>query len=393
MKSSKHITLFTHSFPYGLQETFLETEILTLSNSFEKIIIIPLEGQNGVARNLPSNVSIKKPVFIDKSFIVLIQNFVKCFSNLLFIKHVIISIFNFRKLKQIFIAITFDNYLRREQIPNDKNAIWYFYWGVNLASYLALIKIKPKTIVRFHGYDLYEERKSIPFRFQLLKNIDHAVCISEHGKSYLAKKYPEFSSKIKTFKLGTIDKTLAANFSLSRNTFNIVSCSNVIPLKRVHLIASALNHVSINLNWTHFGDGPNLDQIKRQISNLQNNIRCFFPGRIPNNNVLEHYQNNEVHLFINVSSSEGIPVSIMEAISFGIPVLATDINGNVEIVNNKNGLLVEKDINPYELGKKIQGLLLNPNYNSLRIEARKKWEKEYSAEKNYQIFVKFLLEV
>ncbi|MFR4320263.1 MAG: glycosyltransferase [Blautia massiliensis (ex Durand et al. 2017)] len=44
---------------------------------------------------------------------------------------------------------------------------------------------------------------------------------------------------------------------------------------------------------------------------------------------------------MNVSSSEGIPVSIMEATSFGIPGIATDAGGTKEIIRDKeNGVLL-----------------------------------------------------
>lgn len=42
-----------------------------------------------------------------------------------------------------------------------------------------------------------------------------------------------------------------------------------------------------------------------------------------------------------MSDSEGIPVSIMEAMSFGIPVIARNVGGMSEIVNEENGLLLE----------------------------------------------------
>jgi len=48
---------------------------------------------------------------------------------------------------------------------------------------------------------------------------------------------------------------------------------------------------------------------------------------------------------MNLSETEGIPVSIMEAQSAGVPILATNLGGTSEIVNNENGFLVEKDFN------------------------------------------------
>ena len=59
-------------------------------------------------------------------------------------------------------------------------------------------------------------------------------------------------------------------------------------------------------------------------------------------------------MFINVSSTEGIPVSIMEAMSFGIPVIATAVGGTPEIVNNENGYLLSKDPSAKELAEVIQ---------------------------------------
>jgi len=48
---------------------------------------------------------------------------------------------------------------------------------------------------------------------------------------------------------------------------------------------------------------------------------------LPHNDVLNYYASNPVDVFINTSSSEGLPVSIMEAMSFGIPVIATNVGG------------------------------------------------------------------
>ncbi len=47
------------------------------------------------------------------------------------------------------------------------------------------------------------------------------------------------------------------------------------------------------------------------------------------------FKENSVDLFINASITEGTPVSIMEAISCGIPIIATDVGGNPEIVSEK----------------------------------------------------------
>ena len=52
---------------------------------------------------------------------------------------------------------------------------------------------------------------------------------------------------------------------------------------------------------------------------------------------------NQVDLFCNVSEYEGVPISIMEAMAYGIPCLATHVGGVSEIVNCQTGILIEKN--------------------------------------------------
>ncbi|MEG1497600.1 MAG: glycosyltransferase, partial [Clostridiales bacterium] len=88
--------------------------------------------------------------------------------------------------------------------------------------------------------------------------------------------------------------------------------------------------------------------------------------------------------------SEGIPVSIMEAISFGIPVIATDVGGVNEIVyNDQNGILLDKDFSDNQLIEAINKFAFMPNdeYLKYRDNARNIWEKNYDAEKNYTEFL------
>ena len=57
-----------------------------------------------------------------------------------------------------------------------------------------------------------------------------------------------------------------------------------------------------------------------------------FLGAMPHSKVLEYYQTHYTDLFIQASRSEGIPVSIMEALSYGTPVLATNVGGVAELL-------------------------------------------------------------
>ena len=101
-------------------------------------------------------------------------------------------------------------------------------------------------------------------------------------------------------------------------------------------------------------------------------------------------------LFVQVSSSEGVPVSIMEALSFGIPVLATNVGGVGEIVYNRDsdpfGKLVNADITATNLATEIENfILLSPDkLLNMKRAARTEWELGWDSTKNYSAFADFL---
>jgi colanic acid/amylovoran biosynthesis glycosyltransferase len=81
-------------------------------------------------------------------------------------------------------------------------------------------------------------------------------------------------------------------------------------------------------------------------------------GNVENSKILDFYSENYVDLFINFSEFEGVPVSIMEAQSAGIPVLATKVGGTSEIVSSDNGFLVEKHFDLSETNQCISKKLV-----------------------------------
>ena len=98
-------------------------------------------------------------------------------------------------------------------------------------------------------------------------------------------------------------------------------------------------------------------------------------------------------LFINLSTSEGIPVSIMEAYSFGIPAIATNVGGTAELVSNKNGRLIDVTLDAIAIAKTIEELISLPitEFNLLKKEVYQTIELNFSIEKNYKHFYEMVL--
>ncbi|MBQ4033784.1 MAG: glycosyltransferase, partial [Paludibacteraceae bacterium] len=113
---------------------------------------------------------------------------------------------------------------------------------------------------------------------------------------------------------------------------NIVSCSNAIPLKRLDLIAEALQKADFPIQWTHIGSGPTLEKISAMVESMPKNVTVSLLGQKSNEFVRDLYTKKHFDVFLNVSTTEGVPVSIMEALAAGIPVIATNVGGTSEIV-------------------------------------------------------------
>jgi glycosyltransferase involved in cell wall biosynthesis len=286
------------------------------------------------------------------------------------------------------------NLLKKITEEIGSGSILYFYWADKPSGIVPFLRKKftNPMVVRFHGSDVFEEVKGgyIPCRESLLKSLNVAVFISQKGENYVHDKYPALNFASLVFRLGV--KYQGKTKISSDGVFRIVSCSNVVKLKRVNLILEALIRCSERVHWVHFGEGPLLEALKEKSKNINDNLTITFKGQVPGHEIYEYYRNEPVDLFINVSKSEGIPVSIMEALSFGIPVIATDVGGVSEIVSNSIGRLLSKDFQTKELAEIIENFQKKSEeeISIYKENAYKVWENNYNAQNNYLRFANFL---
>ena len=280
----------------------------------------------------------------------------------------------------------------------------YSYWfsehallANSLKGYCSTI-LPTAAISRAHRYDVYAYRKrykAFPFKEKMIREIDAVYPCSQDGSLYLSSNFPAYAAKIHTAYLGTTDYGL--NPIQAEGLFTIVSCSNIVPVKRVQLIAEALSEVKKrgfgSFSWICIGDGPLLDELKRAVReelDLVSNVS--FLGRISNHAVFELYKKQHIDVFINVSENEGLPVSLMEAQSFGIPCIATDVGGTSEIISKEVGtLLLEKTSVEILADHIIEYMQIRSTILPMvREHARKNWLATFNAETNYKKWVQIL---
>ncbi|MEI7595848.1 MAG: glycosyltransferase [Bacteroidota bacterium] len=408
----KVLLFYTHLYPFGTGEAFVENEINYLSENFDEILILPLyDSPEMLKRQTPENVRID----ISKNKKINLKTF--CF----FLNQILIlfflelpHLFNIKRIKTFVycLRVTYRYFKSTNQIiknellsEENKDIYCYAYWGNEIALCAILnhkIYKTKKCIARFHRWDLYAYTNAanyLPFKKYIYQHLDKLVFIAQDGINYYKQNYLKNTqineSKFSLNYLGTSPHSaLRSDYTL--NHFRIVSCSGINSNKRVDLIATALSLIDdISIEWIHFG-GATTTLIWKKFENTcknllskKRNIKYTLKGNVKNNEVIEFYINNEVFLFINSSISEGLPVSIMEAMSFSIPVLANNAGGTKEIVENSfNGTLF-KNITPELLSAELIRLSKLPieEYSLYRINAYKTWNLKFNAEKNYQTFV------
>lgn len=172
----------------------------------------------------------------------------------------------------------------------------------------------------------------------------------------------------------------------------LVSCSGAVPVKRIHLIIEMLT-LSVNrIHWTHIGGGPlleHLQQLACEKLSGKSNISYEFLGSVPNSRVQQFYRDHPVDLFVNTSESEGLPVSIMESLSYGIPVIATDVGGTREIVTEATGFLLPKELTGQELARTVAryGAVEAQKKDHYRHNAFALWQERLDGQRNAKDFL------
>lgn len=396
---------------------FLQKELKFLSKNFDFIYIIVFSQKRNLTLSVKSlsNVNLiradlkytniyVKYLYIFRVFFWKELYYIKKIYKLDVNKDILIQLLNF-----IYLGESVYKYLRNIiKFENEKTYIYSFWFEYYLYGALKLKKQNKglNIFTRAHGYDLYFERGKnnyLPMRKYILNKIDRIYFISKDGLKYFTNKIcinNKDKSKLFLSKLGVNSNFNIKNISLENKNdiFRIVTCSSIIEIKRLWLIVRTLSNINYNIEWIHFGDGIDrwkIIKLANELLSNKKNIKYIFKGKVENQEVYDFYRNNWVDVFINVSKSEGIPISIMEACSFGIPIIATDVGGNKEIVSNKNGFLIPSNPSTREIKEAIDTLYKLNNEDILikRINSYKVYKKDYKADTNYTKFANSIIKM
>lgn len=418
----KFLYLVVAEFPYGHGEIFLRDEIGPLSQEFEQVyLVIPDDSKIKAGRYkaaLPANVCIcalkSKAGILDrintlpkawtefygldrKSVINKLRNENK--SNLLRILWGYWALSNSFKRK-------FKRLLKSHQ-HQPQEVTFYSYWFFYPTIALAEIKEKNRhyrAISRMHGWDCFFERSPhnyLPLRPYAINRLDLVASISETGMHYTETKLEGYidSSKLSFSRLGITDNQMGLTKKDESETFLLISLAYISPVKRLNRIAEALlTWKGKKIKWEHIGvafagNCSFEDSVNTQFKDHPT-VSVSFKGELQQKEIFEYFTTQMPDLLICTSESEGIPVSMMEAMAHGIPVLSVDVGGVHEIVEHrKNGLLIPAAATENEIRKALEEFIafLPETKHAMRQNAVKTYEEKFNAEKNYTAFVKTVL--
>tara|TARA_Y100000741_G_scaffold278896_1_gene218669 strand:- start:3004 stop:4095 length:1092 start_codon:yes stop_codon:yes gene_type:complete len=208
-------------------------------------------------------------------------------------------------------------------------------------------------------------------------------CIS--NSKYISNAYNNYYNlKFKTIYPPSFKKL--NNFNKKKYTKSNICIGTVCRLskeKKIESLIKVIAKFKNNLNLKIVGDGPELENLKKLTTSLNVEKNVIFLGKIHPNKIKLIIK--DFDYFINSSDFEGFPNSVVEAISSGIPVIASQSHGGInEIIKNKNfGLIYNNDLELEIILKKIIDKKVSFKKNKILFKNHLKTFSENSNIKKY----------
>lgn len=274
-------------------------------------------------------------------------------------------------------------FFRLKKILSQENAdiLHLHLWnpGSCRFAYLAASK-KQKIVATEHDPFLLQGIKQA-LKKNFLQRTDHLIAVSNANREMIIKNYPEVESKITVIHNGIeIEEfTDAANkISKDPTSFIIIAVATLHERKGLKYLIEATKIVSRNhenIQTLIVGTGPEKEELQQLIKTLDLESKVKLLG----------YQDNVArlmaasNLLVLPSIKEAFGLVLLEAMAAKIPVIATNVDGIPEIIeDNVSGLLFEK-ANSKNLADKIEMIIKDQELAKKLVESASEKVKEFTA--------------
>ena len=254
-----------------------------------------------------------------------------------------------------------------------------------------------RAIARGHHFDINPEVN--PMNPYLMKRfigdtLDALYPISQDALAHILACDPRVPpEKLHTVMLGSPGAEAGKRFPAplyQDGVLRIVSCSTVIERKQLPVIIDALAQwQGGRVRWLHIGGGPDEPTVRAyaaQMLETRRDIEFEITGRVEREQVERYYAVQPFDVFVNTSKSEGVPVSIMEAMRAGILTIAPRINGIPELVDETVGRLYAPEGGAAALREALAAIAALPRETAeaMRAAAQARWNERCRGERLLQ---------
>lgn len=387
------LLFITSNYPLGgvTEQAFIGPEVDALCREFDRVIFAPItDGDRCVP--LPSNATVTRKL---AGGLPLLKR-LKRLSNSSVWKHILADHRQIKSLGDLRGSIAASVYalhyrdLIRELISEfdlDLNdTLIYTFWFTAPALGASMIK-GVKLVSRAHGYDLYHRPDvylSDSRRSEALEKMLKVYAASKAGAQYLRVCYPGQAEKISAARMGSRDPLGLNPDNKEGAEITLLSVARAEAVKRIPLMCDllkswALSRPDLNIRWIHIGDGKELPQVRESAAKERPaNMTVEFHGSLSNEDVHRLLASRHVDAVLLTSLSEGgAPIALSEALSYGVPVIATAVGGVPEIVSPEVGALLSPTPTAGEFITVMDREL--PLLGTKRRAARERWETDFSA--------------
>lgn len=420
----KSLVIAVQSYPYGYGDPFLQSELEVLHEFFDRIVLVPdiasMPRETPLFRVPPK--TFVMPVALSRAQLAL-------WSILASRPHRLVHVFTraIRDARLATVAGTLratlafagrveDFAQRFEEALNDlglprEGLHLYSYWFDEHSDAFAHIRNNDPRIRAFsraHGYDLYFERHSpahLPFRAEIAARLDRVFTVSDHGRRYLLQKSGVPEDRIRVSRLGTEPGALRLCDPLP-DTVRLLSVAFIAPVKNLELMIEAVAALrgGPGVEWHHVGgvnEGPGTKEYVEKIRQMvrdrldgKDAVRYRLHGTKTPVEIRAFLSHEPIDLFVNTSHSEGLPVSIMEAMSYGLPVVAPSVGGIPEILHDGvNGFLLPASPGVTDVVAAVRRFhaMTFDEKQRMRHAAFQTWEREFDPRRNYSDLARAML--
>ncbi len=288
-----------------------------------------------------------------------------------------------------------------------KNKDLIFVNGLGTETTIANIFLKKKIIRKIVGDPVWERayskaKISESFDEFQVKNYGFSISLQKKVRSFSIKKSDIVvtpSKHLKNFilNLGFKDKIEIINngvFIPDENTniftndqINITIVSRLVSHKNIKKIIRAISDLNNPLIYLNIiGDGPELNQLQKISLESNNKDNIIFHGKLNRDDINHIFLKSDI--YIQASNYEGLPHSLLEAMSYGIPVLCTPVGECKEILGNEDrGYILDLPVSKNNIKSKISEIIGEKNIANKKGERGKDFINEkYNLTNSFNLY-------